>query len=122
MPVPGSNILTMALSAIAAQQITYLAFVSRSTNSIGMQVPVYASPVMIRGSIQPVPRELMERLGLEFQKNYVRIFAPNNLIDIARDVSSDKFQFSGVTYQGLSLTKWFSVDSWNEILAIQVPS
>jgi len=120
--IPGSNILNMAFSVIAAQQIQYLAYVSRTTNSIGMQVPVYAPAVTIKGSIQPVQRELMERMGLDFQKHYQRIFAPNSIVDIRRDVSSDQFQFAGITYQGLSLTRWFGVDGWNEILVVEVPS
>ena len=120
MSVPGSNLLTMALSVIAAQQITYLAYVSRETNSIGNQVTTYAAPTVIRGSIQPVPRSLMQTLGLDFQRHYVNIFVPNSVIDIARDVTSDQFQFAGATYQGLSLTRWFDVDGWNQVLAIEV--
>ena len=54
MSVPGSNILATALTLIAASQITYLQFVSRTTNAIGMLVPTYAAPVTINGSIQPV--------------------------------------------------------------------
>lgn len=122
MSVPGMNILSMALSVIASQPITYLAYVSRSTNTIGLQNAVYAAPVTINGSIQPVQRELMETLGLDLQRNYQRIFVPNQIIDIGRDVTSDKFQFQGVTYQGLSLTKWIGVDGWNECLVIEVPS
>ena len=122
MATPGSNILKTALSVLASQKIQYLAFVSRSNNAIGMLVPVYAAAITIRGSVQPVPRSIMERLGLDFQKQYVNIFVPNDVVDIERDVSSDKFQYGGKTYQGLSSTAWYSVDGWNEILCISVPS
>lgn len=121
MSFPGSNILQMALSVIASQQIVYLAYVSRSVNSIGLYEDVYASPVTVFGSIQPVPRTLMQTLGLDLQKQYVNIFVPQDVVDIARDITSDKFQFSGKTYKGISLTAWHSVDGWSEILAIEVP-
>ena len=111
----------MALSVIASQQIVYLAYVSRSVNSIGLYEDVYASPVTVFGSIQPVPRTLMQTLGLDLQKQYVNIFVPQDVVDIARDITSDKFQFSGKTYKGISLTAWHSVDGWSEILAIMVP-
>ena len=119
--IPGANLLASALTLIASQQITYLAFQSRTLNAIGMQVPTYAAPTIIMGSIQPVGRELMETLGLDLQKHYVNIYAPNHMVDIRRDVTSDQFQFSGATFQGLSLTKWFTVDNWNSILCVEVP-
>ena len=72
--------------------------------------------------MQPVPRVLMETLGLDFQKHYVNIFVPQSVIDIRRDVSSDKFIYCGVTYQGISLTKWVSQDGWNQVLCVEVPS
>jgi hypothetical protein len=120
--IPGSNILAQALTMIASQAITWLSYQSRSTNDIGMQVSVYAAPVTIQGSIQAVPRTLIQALGLDMNKTYVNIFVPNNVIDIERDITSDQFQYGGATYQGLYATPWFSIDGWNQILAVQVPS
>ena len=122
MATPGSNILKTALRTIASQQIQYLAFQSRYNNSIGMLVPVYAPAITLRGSIQPVPRSIMERLGLDFQKHYQNIFVPNNIVDVRRDVTSDQFQFQGMTFQALSLTRWIGVDGWNECLVVEVPN
>jgi hypothetical protein len=87
-----------------------------------MQISTYASPVTIQGSIQAVPRTLMEILGLDIQRTYVKIFTPNNVMDIERDITSDQFQYGGATYQGVSATPWFSIDNWVEILAVQVPA
>lgn len=122
MNVPGSNLLTQALQLITSQSISYYAYLSRSKTATGTFVPVYARAVVIKGSIQPVSRSLMQILGLDMQRNYVNIFVRNAVIDIKRDVSSDKFMFAGTTYQALSITKWISVDSWNQVLAIEVPS
>jgi len=107
---------------IASQKIQYLAFQSRANNSIGMLVPVYAPAITIKASVQPVPRVIMERLGLDFQKRYINIFAPQNFLDVGRDVSSDQFQIGSKLFQGLSLTEWYYADGWCEILAIEVPS
>lgn len=122
MSVPGSNLLTQALQIIAAQSITYLAYKSRTANGIGLWVNTYAAPVTIRGSFQPVPRSLMEILGLDMNKSYVNIFVPRSIIDIARDVSSDQFQYCGITYQALSITPWVNIDGWNQVLAVMVPN
>lgn len=122
MSTPGSNLLLQAAQLIAQQTITYLAYVSRATNSIGLWVNTYAAPVTIKGSLQPVPRSLMQFLGLDMNKEYVNIFVPQAVIDIARDVSSDQFQFAGATYQALSITPWVNIDGWNQVLAVQVPN
>lgn len=122
MSVPGSNLLNQALTLIAAQAITYLAFTGRTKNDLNQFVAAYAEPTTIRGSLQPVPRSLMETLGLDMQKNYVNIFVPNALIDIARDVTSDQIQFAGKTYQCLSLTPWFTLDGWNQMLCVEIPN
>lgn len=122
MSTPGSNLLTQAMQLIASQSVTYLAFASRTANAIGNYVPTYATPVVAKGSFQPVPRSLMQLLGLDMQRNYVNIFLPQSVVDIKRDVTSDQFQYAGITYQGVSSTPWFSVDGWTQILCVQVPS
>lgn len=122
MSTPGSNLLKQALKVIKAQTITYIPYVSRSTLPNGVLLPVYGTPSSIQGSIQPVSRQLMQILALDMQRHYVNIFVSQNIIDVRRDVSSDKFSFSGVTYQAISITKWISVDSWNQVLAVEVPS
>lgn len=122
MTVPGANLLNIALSLIASQSITYLAYVSRAINSIGLLEPTYAEPVILNGSLQPVSQSLMQILGLDMQRRYVNIFVSQDIIDVTRDVSSDKFQFSGRTYQAISITQWVTVDFWNQVLAVEVPS
>ena len=122
MSVPGSNLLAQASQLIALQTISWLQYASQTTESNLMVAPTYNTPVTVQGSVQPVPRRLMEMLGLDMQRNYINIFTPNNVIDIQRDISSDQFQINGTLYQGISSTAWYMIDGWNEILAVQVPS
>lgn len=118
---PGSNLYAKAVRLIAQQTVAYLAFVSRATQPNGIYLSTYASPVMIRTSFQPVQRALMQLLGLDMNKSYANIFVPQTVIDIARDVTSDQFQFNGATYQALSITPWFAIDGWNQVLVVLVP-
>lgn len=122
MNVPGANLLNIALSVIKPAAISWAAFVSQSVGANLAVANTYAVPVVIRGSAQPVARQLLESLGLDLNKSYIRIFAPNNVIDIERNITSDQFTVNGALYQGLSSTPWFSYDGWNEILCVQVPS
>lgn len=121
MMVPGSNLLRRAMKLIAPQRITYLAWASRTKTSTGTLVSNYAAPRTILGSTQPVPRSLMEILGLDMQRTYFNVFVPQAVIDIGRDVGSDQFKFAGKTFQGVSSTPWAAVDGWTQILVVMVP-
>lgn len=118
--IPGSNILSQALRILASQTFQYLAFQSRDPNSVGQYVVTYAAPITLTGSVQPVPRELYERFGLDFQRNYINVYVSRAVIDIARDVSGDQIIFNGDTYQCLSKTPWEGIDGWDAVLSVQV--
>ena len=120
--IPGSNILNMALSVIAKTGFQYYKYSSRTANSVGQYESTYNPPQNLLGSVQAVPRNLYEQYGLEFQKRYVKFFVSKDVLDVSRDVSGDMIVYCGNNYQVLSITPWFSVDGWVEILAVQVPN
>lgn len=118
--IPGSNLMARAVRLIAQNKLSYQRFVSRTTNEIGLDVPEYEDAVDILGSIQPVPRQLYQQYGLDFQKRYVNLYAQIDVIDITRDVSGDLVTFAGRTYQLLSATDWFNIDGWAAVLCVEV--
>lgn len=122
MLVPGSNILNMALSVIAKSSFQYYAFVSRTPNEVGQDIATYASPTILRGSVQPIPRSLYQEYGLDFQRNYVNVYISRDMMDIARDVSGDKIIFNRNTYQCVSKTAWDAIDGWDAVLCVQIPN
>lgn len=118
--IPGSNLLSQALTIIARQAITYHQATGRTVNDIGQQVTTYAAPVIIYGSFQPVPRNLYEQYGLDFQKNYWTFYSLNDVQDIGRDVSNDQISFNDQRFQCESNNDWYSVDRWKGILCCQI--
>jgi hypothetical protein len=118
--IPGSNILNQALLAIAQQPFSYYAFAARALNSIGQDIATYAAPVGVQGSVQAVPRNLYQVNGLDFDKYYLKFFVSQDVIDVDRDVSGDLMCFHGNTYQCLSITPWFPMDGWVEILCVKI--
>lgn len=122
MIVPGSNLLNIAFSVITPSQFQYLQFTGRTNNSIGFDVSVYAAPVNAEGSVQPVPRNMYQQYGLDFQKNYANFYIASDIIDIARDVAGDQFIFENKYYEALSKTPWFGIDGWDAVLCVQVPA
>lgn len=116
MSIPGSNILNMALSVIAKQAWQWFSFNDRITQSNGQYMGVYNAPLTIQGSSQAVSRALYQQYGLDFNKYYQKFFVSRNVIDVSRDVSGDLFVFNGQTYQCLSITPWYAIDGWVEVL------
>ncbi len=120
MAIPGINLLNMALTIIAKQTVSYYQFISRSLNSVGQDIAVYASPINLVGSWQPVPRHLYEIYGLDLQKDYFTFYSSNNILDIQRDISGDQLVFMGKRYQVESSNDWYQLDGWKGMLCVDL--
>lgn len=117
-----SNLLEDALDVVGRQAFSYLPYQSRTKNSVGMLAATYGAAQSVEGSWQPVPRQLYEKMNLDWQKNYATVFISKNVIDIARDVAGDRFVYAGKTYQAESRTDWFAQDGWDAILCVEIPA
>jgi hypothetical protein len=117
--IPGSNLLNSALGVIASQSVDYYKFASRATNTIGMEVSTYDSPIVIFGSFQPINSAMYEEYGLDLSRTYANFYSSNNIISVDRDVSGDYLIFQGDKYQCESNTKWFGIDGWNAVLVVK---
>jgi hypothetical protein len=114
------NLLNMAMAVVGKQQFTYQKFVSREVNEIGALVPTYTSPQATSGQVQAAPRHLFELYGLDFQKTILIFYVSQDIIDIQRDVSGDKIQYQGATYQCLTETDWYKINGWKSIVAVKI--
>jgi|SRR5271154_2198455 len=120
MSVPGSNILTDALSVIASEAVTYYQYLDGPLNSVGQNVTAYDSPITIYGSFQPIPKNEYQELGLDFNKSYFNLYTSNNVLDLERDVSGDQIEFKGIRYQCEALTEWFQIDGWVAVRCVAI--
>lgn len=120
MSVPGSNLLAEALSLIGSQPVAYFAALPRTTDG-----PYYegqfAEPLPVfECSVQPVPRNRYEVLGLQLAKKYVTWFVPQNVIALQRDTTGDQIEWNGDRYQLQDKTDWHGQDGWCEVLCVKV--
>lgn len=111
----------MAMTVVGKQTFSYIQYTSRTTNGIGIDVPVYADPVSQTGQVQAVPKELFEKYGLDFQKTYLMFYVSKAVLDVTRDVSGDQIIFAGNKYQCLSQTDWFAINGWTGVVSVKVP-
>ena len=116
--IPGSNLLARAARLIALQTVQYSAWASRALTN-GVYVPVYAAAVPITGSVQAVPRQLFESLGLDLQKTYVMFYTSTALKDLQRDQTPHAIDFGGWRYAVESNTDWFAQDGWKGSILVR---
>lgn len=122
MNIPGANLLSMASRVIRFETIGHRAFVSRAVNAAGDFVSVFADPVDIQGSMQPLNKKLYQELGLNLSKNYIMLYTSAAVSPPVRDREGDLLTFGGKTWQCESDQSWASVDGFTKMLCVEVPS
>lgn len=113
------NLLLKALSAVPPSSLVYKKFLGNKRAPNGMLLPNYDEPVVIsNASIQPVPTRIYQILGLDFQREYRRVFVPTSAVSLERQLSPDIFEFDGNTWRSVGNTPWHSYDGWNELIVV----
>lgn len=119
--IPGGNLLNAALTLIASQSVTYYQNTARTLNPQGQYVTAFAAPITVpRGSVQAVPLDRYEDLGLDRKKSYVTWFASVNVVGVERDRSGDEFEYAGRRYQVVGESPWFTQDGWVSVIGVDI--
>lgn len=113
------NVLLKALSAVPPSSLVYKKFLGNKRALNGILLPDYADSVVISSaSIQPVPTRVYQMLGLDFQREYRRVFVPTAAVSLEGQLSSDIFEFDGKVWRSVGNTPWNSYDGWNELIVV----
>lgn len=111
------NLLNVAAQMIDFATVNYFQFVSRIPNVVGQLVATFAEPVLIKGSLQAVPRNMYEAHGLDLNKKYALFYVSKSVVEVQRDVTGDQFTYNGEKFQVESTTDWFGQDGWKGLIA-----
>lgn len=114
-----SNILNLALGVIRPVQFQYQEYITSTINSIGIKQPSYSQPKTVSGSIQPVNTGVYQAYGLDFMKEYIRVYVPAEVRSIDRQATPDRIIFQGKTYVIIQCQAWHFYDGWNELIAVR---
>mgnify|MGYP001563473218 FL=1 len=117
---PGSDLLDIAFGLIGTQIIHYRNFESRVKNAQFQWVPAFGEFFEMEASVQRVPRSQYIKFNLEFQRNYVQVYASYDMIDLDRDTTGDQFTYNKRLYQLESQGTWFAQDGWATCLAVDI--
>ncbi len=120
MTIPGSNILDDALTLIDSVEIQFFENTSRTKNSIGLYVSIYAAAVPVQASVQAVKRSQYRKLGLDFNKHYLMLWSSHDFKDLARDRGADQIEFNNKRYELMNEDDWTPLDGWNSTLAVEI--
>jgi hypothetical protein len=74
----------------------------------------------VYASVQAVQRDSYQQYGLDLQKNYVKVYAAMNIIDLERDSSGDRFIYNGRLFQLESKYTWWNEDGWDKCIAVEI--
>lgn len=118
--IPGANLLRMAFGVIGTQVVKYRKFEQRVKNDQAQYVSMFEEPFDLAASVQRVRRDQYVQFNLEFQRNYVMIFANFEMVDLDRDVAGDQFLWTGRVFQLESQGSWFYQDGWGVCLAVDI--
>lgn len=113
------NVLSAALKLIPKQNITYKKFLAVSSNELGNQVNVYASPVTVIGSIQPADNDTLYKLGIANTGDYFVCWLHGNALSIAELQSNDVIiGADGQQYNIFNSETWYEYpgQDWNKII------
>jgi hypothetical protein len=112
MLVPGSNLLNLAHSLIGFQTITLYRNQATVNGADGVNEPIYQPPVTVKCSVQEVPTNFYQLLGLDLLKDYLLIYSSVEMKDLRRDKCPDALDFNGFRYVVESNVDWRSQDGW----------
>lgn len=114
------DLLEIAFEVIGTQIIKYRPNSGRVKNSQYQWVPAFGQFFDLEASVQRVPRRQYVEFNLEFQRNYVTVFASYDMIDLERDTAGDQFVYAGRLYQLESQGTWFAQDGWAVCMAVDI--
>lgn len=120
MIVPGSNLLNIALTVIASQQIVLYRAVGRTENAVGKWVTTYAPGYPVDGSWQPVDRSKYESQGLDLEKDYFMFYASERIEGIQRGRAPDVCERNGRKYSTVGEVPWYDVDGWQSAMFVDI--
>ena len=113
------NLLEIALGVIPGETFQYEKFTGTVENDIGLNVPQFAAPVTVTGSIQGVELDIYPQLGLDFQKNYRLVYASVNMKGVEEQEVPDRLTFYGLTWSVVKTVPWMNYNGWNGVLLVE---
>lgn len=114
MSAIGFNLLELASQLIGFQTIRHSRWKANVLGEDGIDTPTYYPASTEKASVQPMPRDLIEKMGFDLQKSYLVVYTSADLkvADLERGKSADMIDFECKRYNVESNTPWVDQNGW----------
>lgn len=114
-----SNLLKKANRLIPFEKIVFQKWTG-NTFQDGIAVPTFAEGVEFSASVQPVRTEIYEKLGLDFQKDYVTVHASVQMNGTDKQATPDRMVYDGYIWNVQKSNNWFKYDGWSSAVFVRI--
>lgn len=118
------NLLPIAMTATAVlgcnKIFQYYRYQETIVDDMGRDVPQYADPKPITGSVQAVSNKMYEQLGLDLNKNYKIIYSPELIQSIAEKIQPDRIVYDNRTFEVVENKNWYETNGYTKILIVEL--
>ncbi|MBQ2174076.1 MAG: hypothetical protein II453_03035 [Alphaproteobacteria bacterium] len=117
------NLLKSALNIIPKQTVYYRKFISRKPNTLGNMVNKYGAKKTTVGSIQPIGKDTLYKLGIADTGDLYVIYLHGNIVGANKIASNDQIiDAKGNYYNVIRTDVWFDYPNqdWNKIIVRRV--
>lgn len=118
------NLLPIAMAATQIlgcnKLLEFYKYLGSALDDMGRDVPVFADPVIITGSVQAVPNRMYEQLGLDLNKNYKTVFSTELIQSIAEEIQPDRIVYDGRTYEIVENKNWYETNGYTKVLMVEL--
>ncbi len=118
--IPGINLLSIALGAIASQSGQWLQFIGNTENSQGQDIPQYAPAQVVTGSFQSTDARTIADMGLDVTAKYRTFYSSTPIAITDRSTSPDLLIFYGRKYQVAGELDWINQDGWKGVVLVDI--
>lgn len=98
------------------QPIQVLRLLNRQISTDGEWQFVYYPAVDARATIEPMSRNRIEQLGLDFTQNYIAVKAQFTLQDTRRQSAPDRIIWDGKVWFVVTSEEWQRVNGWTSAI------
>ena len=81
----------------------------------------FAPAVTIEVKINAVGTRLIKKMGLDYKKNYARLFSTPRVSGLTRVNDGDQFEFDGKRWQIETATGWMPTAGWDSFFVVEIP-
>jgi len=116
------NLLKLAHQLIPYEKVTYYQWIGSTENDVMIDVQDYAAAIPeLLVKVNAIGTDIFKRLGLDYKKNYVKLFSVQFVEGLSRTNSGDVFLFAGKYYQIQPRTGWQDTANWDSDICIEIP-